>query len=240
MILRQGHKTDICLDMAEVTAKLSIKKFRFNFKVRIMTYRYGIIFLFLSLVFLGGCSSPVKEPGITPPQQTKQVGDYLIGPGDNLQVFVWRNPELSATVPVRPDGKITTPLVEDVVASGKTSTQLAREMEQRLALYVKNPVVTVTVTHFVGRFSEQIRVVGEAAKPQSLAYRENMSLLDVLIDVGGLTAFADGNKATVTRIKDGKQQHFTVRLDDLIKQGDISANINMVPGDILIIPESWF
>ena len=113
-------------------------------------------------------------------------------------------------------------------------------MEQRLALYVKSPVVTVTVTKFVGRFSEQIRVVGEAAKPQSLAYRENMSLLDVLIDVGGLTAFADGNKARIIRVKNGKQRQFIVRLDDLLKQGDITANITMVPGDILIIPESWF
>lgn len=206
-----------------------------------MIYRYGINFLIVYLlVALMGCSQPMTVAGSVSPAPSKSDSDYLIGPGDSLQVFVWRNPELSATVPVRPDGKITTPLVEDVVASGKTSTQLAREMEQRLALYVKSPVVTVTVTKFVGRFSEQIRVVGEAAKPQSLAYRENMTLLDVLIDVGGLTEFANGNKARIIRVKNGKQRQFIVRLDDLLKQGDITANISMEPGDILIIPESWF
>ena len=205
-----------------------------------MAHRYGnLIFVFV-LILLAGCSNQPTVADVTAPQLTKHAGDYLIGPGDSLQVFVWRNPELSSTVPVRPDGKITTPLVEDVIASGKTSSQLAREMEQRLALYVKNPVVTITVTRFVGRFSEQIRVVGEAAKPQSLSYRENMTLLDVLIDVGGLTEFANGNDARIIRTQQGKQRQFTVRLDDLIKQGDISANVDMMPGDILIIPESWF
>lgn len=204
--------------------------------------RCGYRFAFLSVILIlsGGCTSQVKltdQPQIA--EETSQR-EYLIGPGDTLQVFVWRNPELSAVVPVRPDGKITTPLVEDVVASGKTSTQLAREMEQRLALYVKNPVVTVTVTNFVGLFNEQIRVVGEATKPSSLAYRENMTVLDVLISVGGLTEFADGNKARIVRIVDGQQQQIGVRLNDLLKDGDISANMRMMPGDILIIPESWF
>lgn len=166
---------------------------------------------------------------------------YIIGPGDTVQVFVWGNPDLSTTVPVRPDGRITTPLVEDVQASGKTSTQLAREMEQYLARYVKNPVVTVYVTNFVGRFSEQVRVIGEAAKPASLPFRQNMTLLDVLIAVGGLTEFADGNSASVVRTnKDGSRQQFLVRLDSLVKRGDINANIAMMPGDILIIPEAWF
>ena len=205
-----------------------------------MIYRYGIASLAIFFLAMTGCSNQITVAETVSPPQAKQSAEYLIGPGDNLQVFVWRNPELSTTVPVRPDGKITTPLIEDVIASGKTSSQLAREMEQRLTLYVKNPVVTVSVTQFVGRFSEQIRVVGEAAKPQALAYRENMTLLDVLIDVGGLTVFANGNKARVIRVKDGKQTQFDVRLDDLVKQGDISANIVMAPGDILIIPESWF
>lgn len=205
-----------------------------------MINRYWSTLFAVYLLALMGCSQPITVAETIAPPPSKSDADYLIGPGDSLQVFVWRNPELSATVPVRPDGKITTPLVEDVVASGKTSTQLAREMEQRLALYVKSPVVTVTVIKFVGRFSEQIRVVGEAAKPQSLAYRENMTLLDVLIDVGGLTEFANGNKARIIREKDGKQRQFIVRLDDLVKQGDITANITMMPGDILIIPESWF
>jgi polysaccharide export outer membrane protein len=205
-----------------------------------MKYGYRFAFLSAFLLLVGGCTSQTKlaeQPQI--PQETGKR-EYLIGPGDKLQVFVWRNPELSAVVPVRPDGKITTPLVEDVVASGKTSTQLAREMEQRLALYVKNPVVTVTVANFVGLFSEQVRVVGEAAKPSSLSYRENMTVLDVLIAVGGLTEFADGNKARIVRMINGEQQQIGVRLNDLLKDGDISANMRMMPGDILIIPESWF
>lgn len=174
------------------------------------------------------------------PEREAKGEEYLIGPGDQLQIFVWRNPELSTIVPVRPDGKITTPLVEDVLASGKTATELAREMEKRLAFYVKSPIVTVTVQEFVGRYSEQIRVVGEAATPKSLSYSANMTLLDVIIDVGGLTEFANGNKATIVRSANGKRQQINVRLDDLIKRGDISANIKMMPGDILIIPESWF
>ena len=205
-----------------------------------MGYRFRIIFLSVFLLLIGGCASQVNlsdQAAITP---TDTSGEYLIGPGDTLQVFIWRNPELSATVPVRPDGKITTPLVEDVVASGKTSSQLAREMEQRLALYVKNPVVTVTVMQFVGLFRQQVRVVGEAIKPSSLAYRKNMTVLDVLIDVGGLTEYADGNKARIVRVVNGKQQQIGVRLDDLIKSGDITANMKVMPGDILIIPESWF
>ena len=145
------------------------------------------------LFALTGCSQPVTlKQDISPPPQ-KTDSKYLIGPGDTLKIFVWRNPDLSETVPVRPDGMITTPLVEDVVAAGKTPTQLAREMEQHLALYVKNPVVTVTVTGFVGRFSEQVRVVGEATTPKSLSYRKNMTLLDVLIEVGGLTQQGQDN-----------------------------------------------
>jgi polysaccharide export outer membrane protein len=204
-------------------------------------HRYGIVIFVVYLFALMGCSTqPTTVTNVAPSPSVKSDSNYLIGPGDNLKVFVWRNPDLSATVPVRPDGKITTPLVEDVVASGKTPTQLARELEQRLALYVKNPVVTVTVVGFVGRYSEQVRVLGEVAKPQSLSYRGNMTLLDVLIAVGGLTQFADGNKARIVRTEDGKQSQFTVRVDDLVKEGDISANVKMMPGDILIIPESWF
>lgn len=202
----------------------------------------ALILLVFIIGLLQSCSNTLpKISGSSAASASKSAPqDYLIGPGDNLKVFVWRNAELSATVPVRPDGKISTPLVEDVVASGKTSSQLARDMEQRLALYVKNPVVTVTVTTFVGRYSEQIRVVGEAAKPHSLSYSENMTLLDVLIAVGGLTEFADGNDARIVRITDGQQQQFSVRLHDLLKRGDITANVRMMPGDILIIPESWF
>jgi polysaccharide export outer membrane protein len=166
--------------------------------------------------------------------------DYLIGPGDNVNITVWRNPEVSQTVPVRPDGKITTPLVEDLPASGRTATELARDIEVALSKFIQQPVVTVIVTDFVGPYTEQIRVIGQAAKPQALPYREDMSLMDVLIAVGGITEFASGNKATIVRKIDGKQQKFGVRLDDLIKEGDISANTPMRPGDVLIIPESFF
>jgi polysaccharide biosynthesis/export protein len=165
---------------------------------------------------------------------------YVIGPGDTLQVFVWGDNELSTEVVVRPDGLITTPLVEDLPASGKTPTELARTLEARLSKFVKNPKVTVSVTNFVGRYTEQVRVVGQAAQPQSLPYRDGMTLLDVIISVGGLTEFAAGNKATIVRKVDGKTQQYRVRLDDLIRDGDISANTRMMPGDVLIIPESWF
>lgn len=165
---------------------------------------------------------------------------YRIGPGDSVNIFVWGNSELSSNVPVRPDGMITTPLVEDVVASGKTSTELARDMEKHLGKYVKNPVVTVIVTSFVGLYEDQIRIVGEATNPQNLSYKQDMTLLDVMIASGGLTSFAAGNRATIIRTSDGKQQQISVRLDDLIKDGDISANVFMQAGDILIIPEAWF
>ena len=188
---------------------------------------------------LAACASAPAGPGpkgdaapASPP--------YIIGPGDTVQVFVWRNPELSATVPVRPDGKITTPLVEDLQASGKTPTQLARDMEQALSKYIKSPIVTVIVTGFVGRYSEQVRVVGEAAQPRALPYKEGMTLLDVMIAVGGLTEYAAGNRAKLVRMVGGKQQVYTVRLEDLVRKGDVSANVRILPGDVLIIPEAFF
>ncbi len=188
------------------------------------------------ILSLGGCKS---YPALNPDE--KYIShDYLVGPGDNVDVIVWRNPEVSMAVPVRPDGKITTPLVEDLPASGKTSTQLARDIEQALSKYIQQPVVTVVVTEFIGPYTEQIRVVGEAAKPQALPYREQMTLMDVLIEVGGMTDFAAGNKARIIRNVDGKQQQFSVRLDDLIRDGDISANVPMRQGDVLVIPESFF
>jgi polysaccharide biosynthesis/export protein len=165
--------------------------------------------------------------------------DYHIGPLDTVNVIVWRNPELSMSVPVRPDGKITTPLVDDLPALGKTPTQLQRDMEKALVKYIRDPVVTVVVTSFAGPASEQIRVIGEATKPQVLPYRSQMTVLDVMIAVGGLTDFADGNGARIVRSADGGKL-YSVRLRDLVKRGDISANVDMRPGDILIIPQSWF
>ena len=185
---------------------------------------------------LGGCSGnpPVVEPG------PRIVTPYLIGPGDTLNIVVWRSPELSLVVPVRPDGKITTPLVEDLQASGKTATQIARQIEQVLVRYIQSPVVTVIVTSFAGPYSQQVRVIGEAAKPQALAYREYMTLLDVMIAVGGITDFAAGNRASILRSEGGKTHQFRVLLTDLIRGGDLSANVEMRPGDVLVIPKSFF
>lgn len=188
----------------------------------------------LLLGALTACSTGSYPPA--PQQVASPAYNYLIGPLDTVNIVVWRNPELSMSVPVRPDGKITVPLVEDLPALGKTSTQLARDIEKRLSKYIRDPVVTVIVTNFVGPFSQQIRVVGEATKPQVLQYRQKMTLLDVMIAVGGLTDFADGNDASILR--DGKQ--YGVRLTDLIRRGDVSANVEMKPGDVLIIPQSWF
>ncbi|WP_394788265.1 XrtA/PEP-CTERM system exopolysaccharide export protein [Rhodoferax sp.] len=165
--------------------------------------------------------------------------NYIIGPGDSLNIIVWRNPELSMSVPVRPDGKLATPLIDELVVQGKTSIEVAREIEKLLAKFVRDPVVTVIVTGFVGPYSEQIRVVGEAAKPQTLPYKNKMTVLDVMIAVGGLTDFADGNGASILRTSEGDKR-YSVRLKDLIKRGDVSLNVEMKPGDILIIPQGWF
>jgi polysaccharide export outer membrane protein len=167
--------------------------------------------------------------------------EYRIGPGDRLQVFVWRNADISATVPVRPDGKISTPLVEDMVAVGKTPSQLARDIEGVLQAYIKSPKVNVIVEAFVGTFSDQVRVVGQAAQPRALPYRESMTLLDVMIEVGGLTAFAAGNRALVVRkAPDGSTNEIKVRLADLLDDGDMEENIPVQAGDVVIIPESMF
>ncbi len=204
-----------------------------NISIKTWIVSLSVIFYLLTL---GGCTTyPLLST-----QGEKVPHDYLIGPGDTLNIIVWRNPEISMSVPVRPDGKITTPLVEDLPASGKTSTELARSIEETLSKYLQQPVVTVVITDFVGPFSEQIRVIGEAAQPQALPYRENMSLIDVMIAVGGLTDFAAGNKARIIRKVDGEQQQFRVRLEDLIRDGDISANVPVYQGDVLVIPESFF
>lgn len=191
----------------------------------------------LSALVLGGCATATKPVAADVAAVTS---DYLIGAGDSVNIIVWRNPEVSMAVPVRPDGKISTPLVEDLPASGKTATELARDIEKALAKFIQQPVVTVIVTGFVGTYGEQIRVIGQAAKPQALPYRRDMSLMDVLIAVGGVTEFASGNKASIIRNVNGTMQKMPVRLDDLIKSGDISANLPMRPGDVLVIPESFF
>lgn len=187
-------------------------------------------------VFLFGCAT-----GNPPAPNAAASADYnyVIGPGDMVNIVVWRNPELSMSVPVRPDGKISAPLVEDLPAIGKDATTLARDIEKELGKFIREPVVNVVVTAFVGPYSEQIRVVGEAAKPQTLPYKQKMTLLDVMIAVGGVTDFADGNGTTLLRTSENDKQ-YSVRVKDLIKRGDVSANVEMKPGDVLIIPRSWF
>lgn len=165
---------------------------------------------------------------------------YRIGPGDIVNIFVWRNPELTTTVPVRPDGRISVPLLEDLAAAGKTPSELGREMEKELGVFIQNPLVTVIVTNFVGMFEQQIRVVGQAQQPRSIPFRANMTLLDVMIAVGGLTPFADGNRASLVRTVDGQQQQYRVRLDDLLRGGEFAANAAVLPGDVVIIPETFF
>ncbi len=185
---------------------------------------------------LAGCASSLPP---APPLAADAEYNYVLGAGDSVNIVVWRNPELSMSVPIRPDGKITTPLVEDLVAQGKDTSTLARDIEKELAKFIREPVVTVIATSFSGPYSEQIRVVGEASQPRILPYTQKMTLLDVMIAVGGLTDFADGNSATILRTGEGNKQ-YSVRIKDLIKRGDVSANVEMRPGDVLIIPQSWF
>jgi len=166
--------------------------------------------------------------------------DYQIGPGDTLNIFVWRNPELSVDAPVRPDGRISIPLVEDVVAVGRTPATLARELEDRLSTYVTNPIVTVIPKQFVGPFSQQVRVIGEAVTPRALPYRANMTVLDAIIEVGGLTKYAAGNRATLIRTVNDVPESYTLHLDSLINHGNIDDNVALAPGDIVIIPQSYF
>jgi polysaccharide export outer membrane protein len=199
--------------------------------------RAGCVAGLASTLFIAGCMTPRYPPA--PTESATADYNYHIGALDTINVIVWRNPELSMSVPVRPDGKITTPLIDDLPALGKTPTELERDMEKALIKYIRDPVVTVIVTTFVGPTSEQIRVIGEATKPQILPYRKDMTVLDVMIAVGGLTDFADGNSASVFRVAEGGKL-YSLRLRDLVKRGDISANVEMRPGDIVIIPQSWF
>jgi polysaccharide biosynthesis/export protein len=200
----------------------------------------ALVLLIGAVFLLPACTTTPSYPALPATAAGQAAPDYIIGPGDNVNIFVWQQPDLSVTVPVRPDGRITTPLAEDVVAAGKTPTQLARDMERVLSDYVRDPVVTVIVSGIVGPYSQQVRVIGQAADPQAIPYRENMTALDVMIAVRGLTDFAAGNRASIVRVVDGETRQFGVRLDDLIKRGDISANVHMLPGDILVIPETWF
>jgi polysaccharide export outer membrane protein len=215
----------------------------------------GVVILVLAVTMLSAaaCSPNGSGPPVVPPAPARTPDNaavtgvipndqYVIGSGDSLSIFVYRNPDLSdGGVAVRPDGRISTPLIEDIMAAGKTPTQLAREIEDRLKKYIQDPNVTVIVRGFVGPFDRQIRVLGEATDPSAIPYRDHMTLLDVMIATKGLTKYAAGNRAEIVRRDpDGKTTTIRVKLSDLIKDGDISQNIEMQPGDTLIIPQSWF
>ncbi|WP_430435180.1 XrtA/PEP-CTERM system exopolysaccharide export protein [Methyloversatilis sp.] len=203
---------------------------------RLMSALRVLALLLVPLAFTACSSSPYPA---APTQAYSDDYNYILGPGDSVNIVVWRNPEISSTVTIRPDGKITGTLFEDLPAAGRDPTTLAREIEQVLSKYIRDPIVTVIVAGGIGPYSEQIRVIGEAAKPQALAYKQKMTLLDVMIAVGGITEFADGNAATILRTSEGDKQ-YNVRLKDLVRRGDVTANVNVKPGDILIIPQSWF
>ncbi|AXY03735.1 sugar ABC transporter substrate-binding protein (plasmid) [Vibrio alfacsensis] len=203
------------------------------------------VFVFICISLLFGCSAnnlPTLPTATVHPSLTQDISNYryLIGPGDSLDIYVWGNPEASGVYTVRPDGMISTALVDDVVAAGKTPTFLARELESQLSVYVRDPIVSISVQNFVGPFSEQVRVMGEAVQPQAISYKENMTLFDVMIQVGGLTDFADGNNARLIRVINREQKEFGLKMDDLMRDGDIQANVDILPGDIIIIPEAWF
>ena len=187
---------------------------------------------------LGACSSQTSAPQLD--QFEIPDYDYVIGPGDTIEIFVWGQPELSTTSVVRPDGKVTTRLVEDMEASGRTPTELARQIEAKYAEYVRDPVVSVIVQNFVGVPGQQVSVLGEATTPQTIPYSQHMTLLDLMVAVGGMTEFAAGNRSVLVRNEGGQYRSYGLRLDDLLKKGDISANMALRPGDIVIISESWF
>ena len=197
-------------------------------------------FLMVGCTPVGPNPDPAAAAQATP--TTFSQSDYVIGAADTLDVFVYRSPDLSMqNLAVRPDGRISIPLVEDITAAGKTPTVLAREIEGRLKKYVQDPTVTVIVRGFVGPYDRQVKVIGEAAEPRSIPYRDHMTLLDVVIETKGLTKFAAGNSAVIVRrYGSSDQKSIPVHLSDLIKNGDISQNLEMQPGDTLIIPASWF
>ena len=193
-------------------------------------------------MFLAACgTTPTTQ--LTPSMATTNLPtaqEYVIGPGDVLDIFVWRNSDLTRQIPVRPDGRISMPLVGETVVVGKTPAVLGAELQDKLKAFIQDPLVTVIPTQFVGLFTRQIRVIGEAAQPRALPYRSSMTVLDVMIEVGGLTRYADGDRAVLVRQAAGQQQSYRVRLDTLIRDGDISQNVDMQPGDILIIPQRLF
>ncbi len=195
-----------------------------------------LILLLAVCAVLTACATKLPP---APARAALESYEYQLGPGDQIEIVVWRNPELSAKVPVRPDGKITAPLISDLPVIGKTPGALAKEIEQLLAKYVREPSVSVMVTSFTGNNATQIRVVGQAVKPAALSYRQKMTLMDVMIAVGGITDYADGNSAVLIRAAENNKQ-YSVRIRDLLKKGDVGANVELLPGDVIMIPEGLF
>lgn len=187
-----------------------------------------------------GYTASAQTSDTPAPETQANSADYQIGPGDTLNVFVWRQPELTAQVPVRPDGQISTPLVEDMRAVGKSPSELARDIETVLSEYIRTPQVTIIVQEFVGTFNTQIRVLGQVVNPGAVPYRERMTLLDAILEAGGLTDFASGNRAKLVRNEGGQAQETRIRLDDLLNRGDLDENVSMQPGDVIVVPEAVF
>lgn len=208
--------------------------------------KLGLVFVTSSAMLLSACGGfgggPELPPAPATPFQEGPSEEYRIGPLDSLTVFVWRNPELGAKVQVRPDGRITTPLITDMPAVGKTTKMLAQDIKLQLSRFINDPIVSVILNDSVGTSSQQVRIIGATEKPARIPYRANMTLLDAMIEVGGLSEFAAGNKARLLRFNrgTGRQQEYRLRLGDLLKRGDSQANILMQPGDVIIIPESRF
>jgi polysaccharide export outer membrane protein len=225
------------------------------FKVKTVIFLKNVkLALLMLIVYLSGCAyPPLSQDAVVPSDYT-----YIIGPGDNIQIFVWGNPDISTTAVVRPDGKITIPLAEDLLASGKTPAELARMMEKRLEKYVRDPQVVIMVAGFEGAFSQQIRIIGQlngggggggsaggggrggSFSAKAFPYKKDMTLLDLMIQVGGLGQFADGNRASIIRNIKGVNQQFGIRINDLINDANLNANVKILPGDIIIIPEAFF
>jgi polysaccharide export outer membrane protein len=196
----------------------------------------------VSITACANAKAPQLPPASFVAMQEGPGEEYVIGPLDELTIFVWRNPELGASVQVRPDGRITTPLITDMPAVGKTPSMLSEDLKLQLSQYIQEPLVSVIVNKFAGTFSQQVRVVGATEKPASLPYRANMTLLDAMIAVGGLSEYAAGNRAKLIRFdkESGHQREYAVKLGDLLKKGDSRANVMLKPGDVIIIPESMF
>lgn len=206
------------------------------------TRHVGLVSSAVLSMLLTACIGPKYPP---PPAGAEgdaelPVYDYVIGEGDVLNIFVWGYNDLSVSVPVRPDGRITTRLVEDLQAAGRTPTELAREIEKRYVDYVNRPVVTISVDEFVGAQSQQVKIIGASSEPRTVSFESDMTVLDLLIEVGGLGEFASGNRARLVREHDGVRSIYSLRLDDLVRKGDMSADVLLRPGDIVVVPESWF